>query len=74
MDEHRDPSEIDALEGDVGVAQHVLEGVQLVLALVVDAASRIEAPFLAAWAIALISAWMVRKQFSSVSPEGVRDE
>ena len=33
-------------------------------------ASRIEAPFFADCAIALISAWIVRKQLSSVSPEG----
>jgi hypothetical protein len=37
-------------------------------------ASRMDAPFLAACAMALISAWMVRKQFSSISPDGVRDE
>src|SRR5437870_12262925 len=36
-------------------------------------ASRMVAPFFAAWAMALISAWIVRKQFSSVSPAGVRD-
>src|SRR5881397_1272634 len=35
-------------------------------------ASRMLAPFFAACAMALISAWMVRKQFSSVSPDGVR--
>jgi hypothetical protein len=36
-------------------------------------ASRMLAPFFAACAMALISAWMVRKQFSYVSPEGVRE-